>query len=72
MVPMVVVEIMVGEEGHVKDVAVVGEPGEELKIVIKPEVNPQVVLLTEVIIAASTRKLESVMYVLTWSNPGMF
>ena len=53
---MVVVEIMVEKEGHVEDVAVVGAPGEELKIVIIPEVNRQVVILTEVIIAASTKK----------------
>ena len=33
--------VVVGEEGHVQDVAVVGEPGEELPMVVKTEVSPQ-------------------------------
>ena len=42
--------------------AVLGETGKELNILKIPEVNPQLVILMEFINAASTRKLEGVMF----------
>ena len=49
----------------------VGEPGEELPMVVKTEVSPQVVILMEVFIASCTRKMEIVMFVVIWKNQGM-
>ena len=51
--------------------AVVGEPGEELTMVLKIKVNLQAVAEMEVIIATCTNKEKIVMYLVTWKKPGM-